>query len=105
MRTKSATSASSLVGAYQEILGDLHNLFGDTHCAEVWLDEEGKMDIRNVVRGDTVDQLLRYVNIDPSVIRENYQRIVSPPGAGRCDPQRPARRAGAGSARLRLSGR
>ena len=68
-----------LVGAYQEILGDLHNLFGDTHCAEVWLDEEGKMDIRNVVRGDTVDQLLRYVNIDPSVIRENYQRIVSHP--------------------------
>ena len=37
------------------------------------------MDIRNVVRGDTVDQLLRYVNIDPSVIRENYQRIVSHP--------------------------
>ncbi|HBL03196.1 MAG TPA: arginine decarboxylase, partial [Aeromonas salmonicida] len=68
-----------LVGAYQEILGDLHNLFGDTHCAEVCLDEEGKMDIRNVVRGDTVDQLLRYVNIDPSVIRENYQRIVSHP--------------------------
>ncbi|MBL0615908.1 biosynthetic arginine decarboxylase [Aeromonas veronii] len=68
-----------LVGAYQEILGDLHNLFGDTHCAEVWLDEEGKMDIRNVVRGDTVDQLLRYVNIDPSVIRENYQRIAAHP--------------------------
>ncbi|ALP40949.1 biosynthetic arginine decarboxylase [Aeromonas schubertii] len=71
-----------LVGAYQEILGDLHNLFGDTHCAEVWLDDEGQMDIRNIVRGDTVDQLLRYVNIDPSVIRENYQRIASHPSLG-----------------------
>ncbi|MGL5285835.1 MAG: arginine decarboxylase, partial [Aeromonas sp.] len=47
-----------------------------THCAEVWLDEQGEMDIRNVVRGDTVDQLLRYVNIDPSVIRENYHQIA-----------------------------
>ncbi len=68
-----------LVGAYQEILGDLHNLFGDTHCAEVSLGENGEMDIRNIVRGDTVDQLLRYVNIDPSVIRENYQKIANHP--------------------------
>ena len=85
--------------------GDLHNLFGDTHCAEVWLDEEGKMDIRNVVRGDTVDQLLRYVNIDPSVIRENYQQIVPTRRWTMRPAKAPARRAGARVARLRLSGR
>ncbi|MGL5948450.1 MAG: biosynthetic arginine decarboxylase [Aeromonas sp.] len=66
-----------LVGAYQEILGDLHNLFGDTHCAEVWVDDDGQMAIKNVMRGDSVDQLLRYVNIDPAAIRARYQAIAA----------------------------
>ena len=50
-----------LVGAYQEILGDLHNLFGDTNTVHVELDPEGGYRIQHVVAGDTVREVLRYV--------------------------------------------
>ncbi|HEX4964466.1 MAG TPA: biosynthetic arginine decarboxylase [Thermoanaerobaculia bacterium] len=50
-----------LVGAYQEILGDLHNLFGDTNTVHVSLDEEDDYRIEGVVNGDTVTDVLRYV--------------------------------------------
>ena len=43
-----------LVGAYQEILGDLHNLFGDTHAVHVSLDERGSVVLDAVIKGDTV---------------------------------------------------
>ncbi|WP_320151804.1 biosynthetic arginine decarboxylase [uncultured Tolumonas sp.] len=68
-----------LVGAYQEILGDLHNLFGDTHSAEVTLNDNGEAVITNIIKGDNVDNLLRYVNIDTSVIRRDYQKLVAHP--------------------------
>jgi Arginine decarboxylase (spermidine biosynthesis) len=68
-----------LVGAYQEILGDLHNLFGDTHSAEVTLNDNGDAVITNIIKGDNVDNLLRYVNIDTSVIRRDYQKLVAHP--------------------------
>ncbi len=68
-----------LVGAYQEILGDLHNLFGDTHSAEVCLNDDGEPVITNITKGDNVDTLLRYVNIDTSVIRRDYEKLVSHP--------------------------
>lgn len=54
-----------LVGAYQEILGDLHNLFGDTDAVDVEIDAAGNVDIRNAIRGDTVSSVLRYVNFNP----------------------------------------
>jgi arginine decarboxylase len=50
-----------LVGAYQEILGDLHNLFGDTNTVHVALDPEDDYKIEGVVNGDTVSDVLRYV--------------------------------------------
>jgi arginine decarboxylase len=50
-----------LVGAYQESLGDLHNLFGDTHTVHVSLAPEGGYRIDEVVEGDTVTDVLRYV--------------------------------------------
>ncbi|HSS48971.1 MAG TPA: biosynthetic arginine decarboxylase [Thermoanaerobaculia bacterium] len=50
-----------LVGAYQEILGDLHNLFGDTNTVHVALDEEDDYRIEGVINGDTVTDVLRYV--------------------------------------------
>ncbi len=68
-----------LVGAYQEILGDLHNLFGDTHSADVRLDADGKPVITHVVHGDTVENLLRYVNINPDRIRQSYETLASHP--------------------------
>jgi arginine decarboxylase len=49
-----------LVGAYQEILGDLHNLFGDTNAVHISLDEKGYR-IDHVVEGDTVEEVLIYV--------------------------------------------
>ncbi|MBN1335165.1 MAG: biosynthetic arginine decarboxylase [Deltaproteobacteria bacterium] len=51
-----------LVGAYQEILGDLHNLFGDTNAVHVSLDEEGDYRIDSVVEGDRVSDVLGYVS-------------------------------------------
>jgi arginine decarboxylase len=50
-----------LVGAYQEILGDLHNLFGDTHAIQVSLAPGGGYLIDRVVEGDTVTEVLNYV--------------------------------------------
>jgi len=60
-----------LVGAYQEILGDLHNLFGDTNTVHVALDPEEDYKIEGVVSGDTVSDVLRYVryNRDDLVAR------------------------------------
>ncbi len=54
-----------LVGAYQEILGDLHNLFGDTHAVHVSLGENGRPVIRHLVEGDTVREVLSYVQYSP----------------------------------------
>ena len=53
-----------LVGAYQEILGDLHNLFGDTNAVHIGLDDAGEVKIEQIVKGDTVDEVLRYVQFD-----------------------------------------
>ena len=53
---------SFLVGAYQEILGDLHNLFGDTNTVHVSLDPEEQYKIDEVVSGDTVTDVLEYVS-------------------------------------------
>jgi arginine decarboxylase len=53
-----------LVGAYQEILGDMHNLFGDTHAVHVSLDENNAVVLDEVVKGDTVREVLDYVEFD-----------------------------------------
>jgi arginine decarboxylase len=60
-----------LVGAYQEILGDLHNLFGDTHAVGVSMGPNGGYQIEHVVEGDTVTEVLNYVsyNKDDMVAR------------------------------------
>jgi arginine decarboxylase len=55
-----------LVGAYQEILGDLHNLFGDTNTVHVQLSPDGDYDVKDVVAGDTVSEVLAYVDYSPS---------------------------------------
>ncbi|HIG86821.1 MAG TPA: biosynthetic arginine decarboxylase [Planctomycetes bacterium] len=50
-----------LTGAYQEILGDMHNLFGDTNVVHVDLDERGRPRLSNILRGDRVKEVLSYV--------------------------------------------
>ena len=53
-----------LVGAYQETLGDLHNLFGDTHVVHIRLHDEGGWWIEEIVKGDTAARVLEYMEYD-----------------------------------------
>lgn len=68
--------AAFLVGAYQETLGDLHNLLGDTHAVHVTVDDAGEVSIDEVVRGDTVAEALSYVQIDHNELRRAMRRDV-----------------------------
>ena len=75
-----------LIGAYQEILGDMHNLFGDTNAVHV---EHGRRRARwcceNVIKGDTVREVLDYVEFEPDALvrscgmrpRRPFARIAS----------------------------
>jgi arginine decarboxylase len=55
-----------MVGAYQEILGNMHNLFGDTASLDIWIDEAGHVSFTNHYQGNTVAQMLTYVQLEPS---------------------------------------
>ena len=57
-----------LVGAYQEILGDMHNLFGDTHAVHIRLDGDGNVVLEAVIKGDTVQEVLDYVEFDAEML-------------------------------------
>ncbi len=57
-----------LIGAYQEILGDLHNLFGDTNAVHVSQDDNGEVVLEAVIKGDTVREVLDYVEFDPNTL-------------------------------------
>src|SRR5579871_2427036 len=65
-----------LVGAYQEILGDLHNLFGDTNAVHVSLGENGDVILDAVIRGDTVREVLDYVQFSAKTLLEEFRRDV-----------------------------
>ncbi|HET9888393.1 MAG TPA: biosynthetic arginine decarboxylase [bacterium] len=65
-----------LIGAYQEILGDLHNLFGDTNAVHVSVDVEGKPILDDVVEQDTVADVLGYVGFDRRDLRARMRRAV-----------------------------
>lgn len=77
-----------LVGAYQETLGDLHNLLGDTHVVSVHVDEEGQIEYAREIPGDTVADVLSYVEYRPSdlvdCMRRHAERAVR---AGAITPQ------------------
>ncbi len=75
-----------LVGAYQEILGDLHNLFGDTHAVHVSLDENGGTRLDTLIKGDTVREVLDYVEFDAEALLGKLRTDVeSAVRAGRMD--------------------
>jgi arginine decarboxylase len=65
-----------LTGAYQEILGDLHNLFGDTNAVHVRLTEQG-YEITDLVHGDTVTEVLNYVQFHASDLLAIWRRKVN----------------------------
>jgi arginine decarboxylase len=66
-----------LTGAYQEILGDLHNLFGDTNAVHVRLNVEGNYEITDLVEGDTVTEVLNYVQFGASQLLATFRRKVN----------------------------
>ena len=65
-----------LVGAYQEILGDLHNLFGDTHAVHVRLSEDSGFVLEHMETGDTVAEVLKYVHFNPQQLFESVSRAA-----------------------------
>ncbi|TFH67904.1 biosynthetic arginine decarboxylase [Gammaproteobacteria bacterium LSUCC0057] len=62
-----------LVGAYQETLGDLHNLFGDTHVASVRIDERGGFEFVEEIVGDSIGDVLSYVEYNPKELYEQFR--------------------------------
>ena len=75
-----------LVGAYQEILGDLHNLFGDTHAVHVSLDPTGNVMLESVIKGDTVREVLDYVEFDTdTLVRKLRDSVEAAVRDGRVD--------------------
>jgi arginine decarboxylase len=65
-----------LTGAYQEILGDLHNLFGDTNAVHLFLTEDGGYEVGGIVHGDTVTEVLEYVQFDPQKLVATFRKKV-----------------------------
>jgi arginine decarboxylase len=65
-----------LTGAYQEILGDLHNLFGDTNAVHIHMTPDGGYEVGGVVHGDTVTEVLNYVQFDTQTLIANFRRKV-----------------------------
>jgi len=63
-----------LVGAYQETLGDLHNLFGDTHVVSVAIRKDGSYDFVREIQGDSIGDVLSYVEYDTKVMVEELRQ-------------------------------
>ena len=65
-----------LVGAYQEILGDMHNLFGDTNAVHISVDKDG-YDIEQIIDGESVAEVLDYVQYSPKKLVRNVETWVT----------------------------
>ena len=73
-----------LIGAYQETLGDIHNLFGDTDAVNVKLTDGQGYTLSHLKRGDTTDIMLDYVGYDLAALRQSYRDKVA---AAKLDPE------------------
>lgn len=76
-----------MVGAYQEILGDMHNLFGDTDSVDVQLDAQGEILLEHAFRGDTIASVLQYVNLSPDFLLANYRQLLNQQGCSEQDQE------------------
>ena len=68
--------AVMLVGAYQEILGDLHNLFGDTNIVHISQKGDG-YSIDKIIEGETVSDVLEYVQFEDKQLTQNIEKWVT----------------------------
>ncbi|GGY06573.1 arginine decarboxylase [Paludibacterium paludis] len=75
-----------LVGAYQEILGDMHNLFGDTDSVNVYVREGGRLEFAGIEEHDTIEDMLRYVHLSPEELVSRYEEKTRE--AGLADEER-----------------
>ncbi|RNC78553.1 biosynthetic arginine decarboxylase [Piscirickettsia salmonis] len=66
-----------LVGAYQETLGDLHNLFGDTNAVHIEVNNDGSIEICETVKGDTIADVLSYVQFNPEDLTKAYSTRIN----------------------------
>ncbi|WP_321341827.1 biosynthetic arginine decarboxylase [uncultured Cohaesibacter sp.] len=64
------------VGAYQETLGDLHNLFGDTNVATIEIKPNGDFNLIHEVEGDTIAEVLSYVEYNPIALSNSFKQMV-----------------------------
>ncbi|MDO5639560.1 MAG: arginine decarboxylase [Neisseria sp.] len=62
-----------MVGAYQEILGDMHNLFGDTDSVNVYVRDDGKVEFGGMEEHDTIEDMLRYVHLSPEEVLNKFE--------------------------------
>ena len=65
-----------LVGAYQETLGDLHNLFGDTNVVNVAVNPDGSFEFAREFHGDSIADVLSYVEYEPKQLQENFRLVA-----------------------------
>lgn len=65
-----------LVGAYQETLGDLHNLFGDTNVVSININDNGTFEFDRELEGDSVADILSYVEYDVKAIKQRIKRLA-----------------------------
>ena len=76
-----------LVGAYQEILGDMHNLFGDTNAVHISVYKD-HYEIDQIIEGETVDEVLDYVQFNPKKLVRNVESwVTASMKAGRITPE------------------
>ncbi|WP_237059265.1 biosynthetic arginine decarboxylase [Microbulbifer sediminum] len=77
-----------LVGAYQETLGDLHNLFGDTNVVNVRINDDGSVDYNREIHGDSIADVLSYVEYRPQDMFERFRKLAERAvKGGRISPQ------------------
>ena len=69
-----------MVGAYQEILGNMHNLFGDTEAVDVFVFPDGSVEVELSDEGDTVADMLQYVQLDPNTLLTQFRDPVKNTG-------------------------
>ena len=65
-----------LVGAYQETLGDLHNLFGDTNVVNVAINPDGTFEFVREFHGDSISDVLKYVEYEPKRMQEQFRLVA-----------------------------
>ena len=78
------------LGAYQDIIGDFHNLFGTVHEALITVDDDGKPQIEQVIPGDTIDDVLQYVRYDVKDLLRRFAHQVQAQTRGGSLPKRVA---------------